>query len=214
MSSLVRIDDITLGDHSKLTYEDCCYFLTTYTAGKKSGHSLGNRLIINSKKTLDRRGLSDWPYKGLAMNEISTILKTALPPVVDFAKTTFVPIPPSKIQTNPLYDDRIEKIIRNACPNHADIRQLIRCKSDMEAAHTGYRPTIEELINNYYLPDTIDPNPKETIVIFDDVITAGCHYIAAKTILKNAFPDSNIMGIFVARREILRTSPFDDFFDM
>jgi hypothetical protein len=197
MTSLVRIDDITLGDHSKLTSEDCCYFLTTYTAGKKSGHSLGNRLIINSKKTLDRRGLSDWPYKGRAMNEISSILKTALPSVVDFAKTTFVPIPPSKIQTNPLYDDRIEKIIRNACPTHADIRQLIRCKNDMEAAHSGYRPTIEELI-----------------VIFDDVVTAGCHYIAAKTILKNRFPDSNIMGIFVARREILCTSPFDDFFDI
>jgi hypothetical protein len=77
MISLVRIDDITLADHSKLTPEDCCYYLTTYTAGKLSGHSLGNRLIINSKKPMEKRGLSGWHYKAQSIGEIAVILKTA-----------------------------------------------------------------------------------------------------------------------------------------
>jgi len=38
------------------------------------------------------------------------------------------------------------------------------------------------------------------IGLFDDVITAGSHFRAAKDLLQDRFPEAKIVGIFVARR--------------
>jgi predicted amidophosphoribosyltransferase len=59
----------------------------------------------------------------------------------------------------------------------------------------------------------VDPGQLRTpvrpeIVLFDDVLTSGKHYKAAKTRLRGALPNHPLIGLFVARAN--HPSPFQD----
>src|SRR5579872_4970093 len=130
MHALVRIDAQMTGIHSALSSTDECYFLWEYMAYGGYDYGIGNELIKNIKKPIDRKGTPEWKWKEFAIREIAVELAAALPAVIDFAATTLIPIPPSKCRSNPLYDDRLLRILRLACPVDADIRELIVNKAD------------------------------------------------------------------------------------
>jgi hypothetical protein len=44
--------------------------------------------------------------------------------------------------------------------------------------------------------NSTEPN---AIFIFDDVLTAGCHYKAIEIVLRNRFPNTPLRGLFLAR---------------
>jgi hypothetical protein len=44
-----------------------------------------------------------------------------------------------------------------------------------------------------------DPAP-EVIAVVDDVTTTGAHFIATRNMLRREFPDTKIVGLFIARR--------------
>lgn len=190
MGSLVKITD--LADHCALAPGDDCYFLLEYHEG--------SALINNLKKKIDRKNKPEWTYKEWTIQQIAAELATALPDIINFPTTTFLPIPPSKTRDNPLYDDRLLQVLRLACPPDADIRELIICREDHTAAHESEheRPTINELIDNYTWVDTAKPL-RANIVLFDDVITNGTHFTACKRFLRQHHPAARITGIFIAR---------------
>ena len=120
-----RIDDLTRSDHHYLTEADECYFLGEYTARAGYSYSSTNHLIFNFKKAMDRRGLPEWRYKGRAINQAAGAFRDGLMPTA-FRILTFVPIPPSRTRSDPLYDDRLMKMLRAIQPDLAlDIRELI-----------------------------------------------------------------------------------------
>jgi hypothetical protein len=216
VSYLVRIDELVLDQHGSLSPDDDCYYLFEYTAHELGAYSRGNHLVINCKKPMDRRGKPEWAYKGKAIREIADELRSCLPAVIDFAETTIIPVPPSKIRTHPAYDDRVLRIVRYACPVGADIRDLVACREDRDAAHESdrRRPSIAEIQANYYLNTETDrlnlgtdhvnsgtdQAVRKKVVVFDDVITAGSHYKACRNFIEAYFPGRAITGIFVARR--------------
>ena len=110
-----KIDDLTRPDHWYLTADDVCYFIGEYTARKGYAYSTTNNLVLNFKKTMDRRGLPEWRYKGRAIGQAAVAFRTALGPRgVD--ALTFVPIPPSKAKGDPLYDDRLTHLLNSIRP--------------------------------------------------------------------------------------------------
>jgi predicted amidophosphoribosyltransferase len=36
--------------------------------------------------------------------------------------------------------------------------------------------------------------------VVDDLMTTGAHFVAIRTILRREFPDTQIVGVFIARR--------------
>ncbi|MGF7025055.1 putative amidophosphoribosyltransferase [Sphingobacterium sp. HSC-15S19] len=50
---------------------------------------------------------------------------------------------------------------------------------------------------------------RPNIILFDDVLTTGAHYCAARTKILEVLPYSNISGYFIARRLLPPTA--DDF---
>jgi hypothetical protein len=99
---LTKIDDLTRPDHFYLTAADDCYFLGEYTARKGFAFSATNRLILNFKKTMDRQGKPEWPWKERALREAAAAFRTALNN--DYLNVaTLVPVPPSKAKTDPLH---------------------------------------------------------------------------------------------------------------
>lgn len=210
---LTEIDDLTRPDHFYLTAADDCYFLGEYTARKGFAFSPANSLILNFKKAMDKRGTSQWPWKEGAIQHAAAAFRAALNN--EFLNVaTLVPVPPSKAKTDPLYDDRMTRMLRAIRPQPpVDIRELIVQAASSDAAHDlSVRPRPEEIAARYEIAPNLRLPVPGAIAICDDVLTTGAHYRAAHTIIQQVFPGVRIIGLFIARRvpEAMDFSDFDD----
>jgi predicted amidophosphoribosyltransferase len=62
------------------------------------------------------------------------------------------------------------------------------------------RPRPADLLAIYTIDETkIEPEPNK-LVIFDDLLTTGCHFKAVAQLLRDRFPNTPIIGLFIARR--------------
>lgn len=200
---LSKIDEATLPDHSFLKETDRCFYLMEYTPGKGYSFSHCNSLIRNLKKLPSCSKRPDYHYKADAIHECALRLNTCLGPNL-INKFTFVPIPCSKAIGHPDYDDRIERICRNISPT-ADVRNLVVQTESRNASHgmpDGQRQPIDDLVNIYRIDEKLCTTPKapNAIAIVDDMLTTGRHFRAMEAVLKKQFPNTLIVGIFIARR--------------
>ena len=197
---LTKVDALSLPDHTHLTPDDDCYFLGEYTSHTDFNFSETNDLISNLKKEMDKKDLPEWYFKERDMGRVSEAFRVSLENQLD--QWTFVPIPPSKAKDDPLYDDRMTRIlngIRSRPP--LDVRELIDQTQSTEAAHTGgARLSPGEIEDLYTINEGLCTAPISQIAIVDDVLTTGAHFRAAKSILSSRFPETRVIGLFVARR--------------
>jgi predicted amidophosphoribosyltransferase len=210
---LTKIDDLARPDHFYLTAADDCYCLGEYTARKGFAFSATNRLILNFKKTMDRRGRSEWVWKDRALQQAAAAFRAALnSDYLDVA--TLVPVPPSKARTDPLYDDRMTRMLRAIRPQPPlDVREIILQTHSSDPVHDqAVRPRPDEIVARYQIDPNLLPPPPRAIAICDDVLTTGAHYRAAHTVLQQAFPGVRLIGLFIARRvpEAVDFSDFDE----
>jgi len=210
---LTRIDDLTRRDHYYLDEDDECLFLGEYTARKGYAFSVTNQLILNFKKSMSTKGSVQWRYKQIALDEAAGALRVALNGAW-LDSVTLVPIPPSKAASDPLYDDRVARLARAIRPSPAvDVREMIVQTQSTEAVHdSDSRPNPDELAKLYnFNTSLLNPAPKHFGLI-DDVLTTGCHFKAAKKLLKAQFPGIRVTGVFLARR-VPEAIDFSAFFD-
>ena len=135
-SRLTKIDELTRGDHTFLEAGDECLFFGDYSARKGFSYSATNQLILNFKKPVRFRGTASWRYKALAINAAANAFTQNLGAAL--SQLTLVPVPPSKLKTDPEYDDRVMdmlRAIRAPAGVIPDVRELIRQTHPMAAAH-------------------------------------------------------------------------------
>jgi len=195
------VDDLLRPLYAHLAASDQCYFLREYTSGRGFTHSETNRLILNLKKSPDRRGKSEWRYKEQAIRQVAREFRASIN-LQRLRAVTFVPMPPSKHKTDPLYDDRMLQVLRAMDEEHQlDIRELLLLTESTAPAHAAVaRPTIEDLIVNLEIDDAVSTPAPTSIALVDDVLTTGAHFVAAKRMLTSRFPGVSVRGLFVARR--------------
>jgi predicted amidophosphoribosyltransferase len=202
MRSLRKMEDGMMEEHVALHWSDECYYLLEFHPGKRYGFHPDNDLIKNFKRRIDRGGELARKRKEWAIRDIAHMLRPALASLVDFDVTTFVSIPPSKTRANPFYDDRVSQLLRLACPSEADIQELISCRADQTPAHfSEIRPSVAKLLENYVLGAAAAV--RDRIVLFDDVITSGHHFVACRQLLLEHFAGHEVVGVFVARRVLV-----------
>lgn len=199
---LQLIDESVRPDHFYLREEDECYFWGTYASRRSYDYSPMNQIISNLKKGMNKKGQRDWQYKLQAIEECSHLMrKLSFKPTF---KITFIPVPPSKKKGDPLYDDRLVQILNKAYNNSDNINiiDLFDQSESRESCHsTSSKRNISELQDNLCVSDpSLCKLVGDQIIIFDDVVTTGAHFIAMKNKLKKLFPDRQIAGIFIARR--------------
>lgn len=201
---LSKIDDLTRPDHTFIEVGDECLYLGEYTARKGYQFSDTNNLIFNLKKPMDRRGLPGWQYKRRAIEQAGRQLREALDALNPrwLSMSTLVPVPPSKIRTDPMYDDRMAQVLQVMARGMTlDVRELVVQRESTEAAHSvDTRPMIDALCDNYVTDEGLVTPPPRVIGVVDDVLTTGAHFKAVQRILRSRFPELKIYGIFVARR--------------
>ncbi len=198
---LTKIDDLTRPDHTYLTAGDRCYFLGEYTARKGYAFSATNNLVLNFKKSMTTRGQAQWRYKDQAISQAAAAFRAAVNEEA-LNNATFIPVPPSKAKSDPLYDDRLVKMLRRIRPSPpVDIRELVVQIESTRAVHDSEtRPSPAELESRYTLDQTLLSPTPQLIVIVDDVLTTGAHFRAVKAVLERTFPGVSVIGLFIARR--------------
>ena len=204
MVKLQQIDELQRPDHYYLTPGDTCIYLREYTPRQGPSYSETNGLIINFKKPVDRKGKNEYYYKEKAIEKITQELAFSIK-TEWYQKATLVPIPPSKSRLHAQYDDRMTQVLQGIGAYKGiscDVRELIVQTADMDAVHlhNENRPTPEDIRSIYQIDENLTTPEPSIIGLFDDVITAGAHYRAAKDLLQERFPGAKILGIFVARR--------------
>jgi hypothetical protein len=196
---LQQIDDTNRHDHYYLTPGDECYFLYEYTAGAGWQHGTTNQLIHNLKK---KKGDGGSHYKPSAIAQCSRDFSATIaePWLSD---SVLIPIPPSKIKTDPAHDDRILQICRGIRkPGAPDVRELIEQIKSTEAFHEGQRLKPNELRANYSFNEAHFNNLPASVGLVDDLLTTGSHYRAVKDMILERVPNCRVVGFFVARRAI------------
>jgi predicted amidophosphoribosyltransferase len=208
---LLKIDESNRSAHYYIEAAHECFFFHEYTARKGYAHSEGNGLVINLKKSVLQSGHPQYKYKGQAIETCASMLRAAFEksPSV-FTSATIVPIPPSRVPTDPEYDDRMMQVVSKACAGKgADVRHLVQQAQSYQASHTqttGQRKRPHELEAMYQV---VGPPPKATVVLVDDVLTTGAHFVAMRNVIRAAYHDRRVLGIFIARR--MPSNPFEDF---
>jgi len=202
MLQLVKMDIGVKIEHSALRWADEeCYYLFGFYPGRRFGFDAGNDLVKNFKRPIDRSDGRALRQKTRAIRDLANILAPMFAAMFDPVTTTFVPVPPSLTRDSPYYDDRVVRLLRLASPVSADVRELVVCREEREPTHFNTeRPSVEALLGNYMLGEEAAKPVRERIVVFDDVVTSGNHFMACKRFLLGHFPGRQVVGVFIARR--------------
>ena len=211
-SRLSLIGDLERPDHVHLPADAVCYFWGEYTpypntGGLKWNFSPTNRLISNLKKKMDVRGTGQWTYKVAAINQVATAFAAMYNwPVLLAMNVAFIPIPPSKARTDPMYDPRMLEILNKMAASQKvqlDIRDCLSSDGRYAASHeTDDRPTPEQLYDALtFSPQEGKPGVRPGLIfLYDDMLTTGAHFVAASRKLREIFPGVSIFGNFGSRR--------------
>lgn len=210
---LNRIDCLNIENHKDLDKTDECFYWCEYTAQKKYNFSEANQLIVNLKKCVSHKSEIQYSYKTKAIKTCASYFQK-----INWSSYSIIPIPPSKKRTDPLYDDRLIKILDSANellePKYRfDIKDIIIQNESYEPSHKlSKRPTFEELKQRYQIENVNLNQFREKIFIFDDVLTMGSHFKAIKSLLHEKYPSKKICGLFIARS--INATDFYDFDDL
>jgi hypothetical protein len=205
LSGLVALDGQMRADHYFLGEADCCVCLADYLPGRRTAANRINQLIANLKcppsiaAADPRRRL----YKRQAIGEVARALRAAVSRSW-VERATWIPIPTSRPPPDADYDDRLQRVLRQAFGDYAlDLRALLYQSEPTAADHASTRrssfATLHGLIHLDRQLLALAP-PRDRIVLFDDVLTTGKHYKCCERRLREALPQIPISGLFVARR--------------
>lgn len=208
--ALLQIDDTTRGDHYFLRADDFCWYGGDYTARGGYGCSPINNLVSNFKKSVLKRGLPEYQYKERAIAQVGREFANSFAAQA-FRQATFVPVPPSKARNHPEFDDRIiqalgqmANVVRASHQIEADIRELVVQQGSYVASHLNpaNRMRPDDLIPLYAINEPLAVRRPTHLIVVDDVLTTGSHFVAMKTVLSQRYPDAWIGGLFIGRRRL------------
>jgi predicted amidophosphoribosyltransferase len=150
---------------------------------------------------MDRRDRPEWKYKEWAISKAAEMLREAIPPEW-LRSATVVPVPPSKAKDDLRYDDRLLRVLQRLGSGIGiDIRELVVQPRSTAAAHESEdRPTPTDLLDLDTIDETLTKPAPEKLVVFDDLVTTGCHFKAIAQRLGGRFPTNPVIGLFIARR--------------
>lgn len=201
------IDEFAKQDHSFLNIDDSVYYMKEYYPGVGfSGE--GNSLILNLKKSMEARDSDQWHHKRKAILHVATLIAKEMDNSDETkeGKVYWIPVPPSKIKSDPLFDNRIYHILRCAVDMTTSKRHFVADVFSQDVNRESFssstnKRSITDLVSSYSMSVIPNYNPdQDVIIIFDDVLTTGCHYKAIENVILRKYNKADIRGVFVARR--------------
>lgn len=200
---LLKIDELTINDHYWLDGSDICYYFTEYYSRKGYSYNKTNQLIYNFKAPKNKETRKC--HKNQAIESIANLLQAYFVSLNQSnpsdKQLIFIAMPPSKALHDPLYDDRLIQVLNKILNSNIIKTDILFQRNSTPAAHESEkRPNPGDLKDLFEIRLTsLKGVVPKTIYIFDDILTTGCHFKAAKLKLQEVFPNSTIIGLFIAR---------------
>lgn len=151
-----------------------------------------NQFVSNFKKDIKYRGQPPWYYKEQAILAAAHALKE----IQNRCSFLWVPMPTSKVVGSSEYDDRLVDTLSKV--GDIAMQQLITTTVNREAVHTSSSPRSLDSVSGGWQVHPME-KPFDRIILFDDVISSGAHFKAAKTLIEGHFGNVKVYGIFLAR---------------
>lgn len=192
---LLETEDLERRDN--IDSREVCFYLGDYDPVVRSGgvYSPMSSLVCNLKKSPNHRCVL---FRNEAIEKVATFLSQCK----TLTNFTIVPIPSSKIPSDLEYNPVLIDILESMTNKNGEFHYLELLKNTMsrQAAHlTLNRPAIDELTQLWIFDNQLMKMCKRYILLFDDVLTSGAHYSAAKKMLLQHMPEASIFGLFIAR---------------
>jgi len=171
--------------------DDLIYYAREYISGGQASASPCNQLILNFKKSPSRKGKPDWRYKAIATAQFARELASGIKDGAALAA-----IPSSKCKSDPEYDCRFEDLfarLKQLMPTVA-IEWPFLLKTSVTSRHSGGNRRPDEFYDNLEWVGFV--NPKDHIILVDDVITTGSGFVGAKRMINEHHPEMRVVGVF------------------
>lgn len=174
---------------------DWCYYYGNYTPGGFSASEY-NSMVQNFKKDISRKERDDWYYRNNAVDKFALMLHYALKD----RQCTIIPCATSKPRNSPNFNDRLDAVASKlgSLSLNYDIQFCLDTIEERTPSHTGGTRNPAEIIKNTRWA-TPTKTPNHIIILIDDVLTTGAHFRAYKDIILKNLPNSNVIGLFLAR---------------
>ena len=171
--------------------KDVCFYARIYKPYSHNGNT-STKIINNYKKPVIRKLCSDWYYKQRAIRQFAYELSYILNK--DY---TVASIPTSRLKSDPLYDDRLERtlrILKNEYNPKLRIIEPLKIKKSSIGKHE------EGTRNPHIIYENLKWNTAcsflEKILLIDDIITTGSSFTACKWKILERFPKTFVIGVF------------------
>lgn len=192
----MKIDILTALDHYHLTDADDCYFLWEWDAAPYAESATTDFIGNFQRDPKFRDSYWLWKFKNEAIRHAATaICKTVLP---EWGTSIFVPVPPSKVKSDPRHDSRLIDTLGLASSVIRHSHELVLQVSNTESRQKNLHP--QARAENWTLNSESLATMPEHFVVFDDLLTGGSHFAAMKIALARDFPGVPVSGLFLARR--------------
>ncbi len=206
---LSKIGPAEREQHFYLKPDHHCYYWGEYTPwmytqGRNAEFSEVNTFVADLKMPLELRGTPQWDRKQAAIDSAGLAFARFWRWRELADKCVLVAVPASRSHDDLLYDDRVEQIL-NRIQYHAGVPltclRLLESDGTLQASHSSeQRPKPAQLVRSIQINQVPTPAvaPK-WVYLFDDVLTSGAHFVACSTHIRKLFPNTKIIGNFVAR---------------
>lgn len=188
-----------------LDESDVCFYYLVRTNGGFS-ESVANSRIDNFKKKPEKYkdNPTVWKYKISEIQNFSLDVARLLNgpdfkrTISSFGGAALIPIPTSKPKSSENYDTRLINLCRSVTikvPN-VWIDDVFDVTRQVKPSHEGGSRQVDFLKNVI----TFGELSRETglVILIDDVITKGTHYVACRDLIREKYPEISIIGVFLA----------------
>jgi len=173
---------------------DSLFYARQYHTGEGYKGGETNQKITNLKKKVDSSN-SELYYKGEAIKSFATEVLYLLSKV---RKNFYIAsIPTSKCKDDPLYDNRLEKVISLICQSNTYARSIycLKKKYSTTPLHHGGTRNPDDITNSWdYYPPPVDPSIAH-IIFLDDMLTTGATMRAAFDLVTQNSPELKPIGL-------------------
>lgn len=188
-----------------LEESDICYYYLVRTSEGYNA-STANSRIENFKKKPERfrDNASVWRYKLdeierfaadvcdlLARPDFENMLSHLRRPVI-------APIPPSKARSHEFYDSRMEDLCKKIAESNGRIEfeNPFSMRDNVTPMHEGGTREVDYLKRKLMFSGF--SMPPDLVILIDDVLLKGTHYVACRDIIRGVYPAVPIIGLFLS----------------
>lgn len=184
---------------------DVCYYYLVRTSGGFT-ESEANSRVANFKKKPEewKHNPTVWRYKIAEIARFADDVVTLLSRddfrlmLNSFSNVAITPMPTSKPKNHKHYDSRLDDMCNLICNRIScvHLEDVFDIKHEVPPAHRGGSRNITDLCLNMEFGGFYELN--DLVILVDDVLTTGSHYVACRDMIRSNYPNVRIMGLFLA----------------